>query len=317
MNDMIAFGPVPSRRLGRSIGINNIPAKICTYSCIYCQVGKALKTVVKRGSFYKPEKIYEDIASRVRLTHESGELIDYLTFVPDGEPTLDIHLGDEIGLLKELGYKIAIITNASLLWIEDVRNAILSANWISLKIDTVSEDTWQMVNRPHASLKMDQVMDGIVGFSRIFEGALNTETMLIRGVNDSTEEIQAVAEFIGGLGTDNNYLAIPTRPPTESWVKPTNEKTMNQAFQIYSDHNLHPEYLIGYEGNAFASTGDTEADLLSITAVHPMREDAVRVLLETNKDNWKMIDRMIHRGKLIKYQYEGNNFYMRTFPGIH
>ena len=112
---MIAFGPVPSRRLGRSLGINNIPAKVCSYSCIYCQLGRTIKISVERRAFYNPEKVFENVRRKVEEAKIRGEKIDYLTFVPDGEPTLDLNLGVEMELLKGMGIPIAVLTNSSLL----------------------------------------------------------------------------------------------------------------------------------------------------------------------------------------------------------
>ncbi|GAH79790.1 unnamed protein product, partial [marine sediment metagenome] len=122
---MITFGPVPSRRLGRSLGINNIPPKVCSYSCVYCQVGRTLNIQVERRTFYEPEKILEEAFDRVKKTEKIGEAINYLTFVPDGEPTLDKNLGRTIELLKPPGIKIAVITNGSLIWREDVREELM------------------------------------------------------------------------------------------------------------------------------------------------------------------------------------------------
>jgi len=119
---MITFGPVPSRRLGRSLGINNIPPKICTYSCVYCQVGQTIQMQVHRKDYYDPDKILKDVQTKIEKVQARGDTIDYLTFVPDGEPTLDINLGQEIEMLGEFGIKIAVITNASLLWREVFRN---------------------------------------------------------------------------------------------------------------------------------------------------------------------------------------------------
>jgi len=114
----IAFGPVPSRRLGRSLGINNIPPKTCSYSCVYCQLGKTSNMLVKRQSFYKPEDVLREVKRKVHEASLRDERIDYLTFVPDGEPTLDINIGEEISLLKRIGIPIAVITNASLLTLQ-------------------------------------------------------------------------------------------------------------------------------------------------------------------------------------------------------
>ena len=122
---MIAYGPVPSRRLGRSLGINNIPPKICSYSCVYCQLGRTKKMQVDRTAYYEPQKILKAVRDKVHNVKQRGESIDYLTFVSDGEPTLDINLGHEIELVRQLGIKIAVITNASLIWREDVREELL------------------------------------------------------------------------------------------------------------------------------------------------------------------------------------------------
>jgi wyosine [tRNA(Phe)-imidazoG37] synthetase (radical SAM superfamily) len=126
---MIAFGPVPSRRLGRSLGINNIPPKVCTYSCVYCQVGKTTRMQVDRMPFYDPEAVCRDVRRQIADARRKGEAIDYLTFVPDGEPTLDVNLGNEIELLKSLGLKIAVITNGALAWRKDVRADLAKADW--------------------------------------------------------------------------------------------------------------------------------------------------------------------------------------------
>jgi wyosine [tRNA(Phe)-imidazoG37] synthetase (radical SAM superfamily) len=132
---MIAFGPVPSRRLGRSLGINNIPPKVCSYSCVYCQLGRTLKMQVERQAFHLPEEILVAVQKKVNSVKAAGESIDYLTFVPDGEPSLDINLGHAIELLRPLGLPIAVITNASLIWREDVRTDLRKADWVSLKVD--------------------------------------------------------------------------------------------------------------------------------------------------------------------------------------
>jgi wyosine [tRNA(Phe)-imidazoG37] synthetase (radical SAM superfamily) len=126
---MMTFGPVPSRRLGRSLGINNIPHKTCTYSCVYCQVGRTRRFQLERAEFYEPEAIAREVRKRTAKLRELGEGIDYLTFVPDGEPTLDLNLASTIELLKPLGIRVAVITNGSLLGREDVRATLMGADW--------------------------------------------------------------------------------------------------------------------------------------------------------------------------------------------
>jgi wyosine [tRNA(Phe)-imidazoG37] synthetase (radical SAM superfamily) len=313
---IIAFGPVPSRRLGRSLGINNIPAKICTYSCIYCQLGSTIKKQIERRSFYKPERIFKEGQKLVEKVGKRGEKIDYLTFVPDGEPTLDIALGEEISLLRALGTKIAVITNGSLIDRADVRRGLSMADLVSLKIDALSEDIWRVVDRPHVSLNHHEILDGMILFAHEFKGDLITETMLIHGVNDNEEEINRVAEFLVKLKPVKAYVAIPTRPPAENWVKPASQHIINLAYQKFSEKlgEDRVEYLIGYEGDSFASTGDFVEDLISITSVHPMREDALENFLKKANSDWSLVYDLIKKGKLVELEFEGHKFYMRKLP---
>jgi wyosine [tRNA(Phe)-imidazoG37] synthetase (radical SAM superfamily) len=312
---MIAFGPVPSRRLGRSLGINNIPPKVCTYACVYCQLGRTIKMQVERCAFYEPDKILKDVEEKIENAKEVGESIDYLTFVPDGEPTLDANLGLEIELLKPLGIKIAVITNASLVWREDVREDLRKADWVSLKVDSTREDIWRRINRPHRTLQLASILDGMLEFAKVYRGELVTETMLVEGINDSDDHVKEVADFLAQLRPAKAYLSIPTRPPAEKWVQSPDEEAINRAYQILSKRVDQVEYLIGYEGNAFAFTGHVEEDLLSITAVHPMREEAVNEFLARAGADWPVFHRLIAQGQLIEMEYGGKRFYMRKLHG--
>ena len=308
---MITFGPVPSRRLGNSLGINNIPPKKCTYACVYCQLGRTIGMRIKRQSYFSAQYIYSQVRQKVQRAGEHGENIDYLTFVPDGEPTLDINLGREIELLKPLGIKIAVITNASLIWRESVRDELSKADWVSIKIDAVQENIWHEINRPHGSLELQLILDGIRKFSRSYLGELTTETMMVRGLNDQAAVLGAVADFISEIDPLIAYLAIPIRPPAEEFAVAPPEGVINKAFQIFDRRVKRTEYLIGYEGNDFAFTGDVEDDILSITAVHPMREDAMRDFLNRAGSDWKVIGGLIRQNRLIETTFEGKRFYLR------
>jgi len=312
----IAFGPVPSRRLGRSLGINNIPPKFCPYSCVYCQVGKTIDLTIARRSFYKTEEIFEQVKSKVNETSPRNEKIDYLTFVADGEPTLDINLGNEISLLKQIGIPIAVITNSSLIWQNDTKEDLLEADFVSFKIDTVNKKLWKRINRPHKDLKLNTILEGISDFTNEFRGTIISETMLIDGIKYG-DEFEKIAEFLKNLKRlDKAYIAIPTRPPTESWVTPAKEETVNAAFQVFAEKlgAKKLEYLIGYEGNAFSFTGRVEEDLLSITSVHPMRKEAVKEFLKKTDTCWSIIEKLLLENKLVELEYSGKIYYMRKLP---
>lgn len=312
---MIAFGPVPSRRLGKSLGINNIPPKICTYSCVYCQLGRTRNMQVERKEFYKPEEIQHAVEKKIKESGKRKEPIDYLTFVPDGEPTLDINLGKEIELLKPLGTKIAIITNSSLIWDKAVRDDLSRADWVSVKIDAISQNIWHKIDRPHGSLKLQEILEGISEFTYSFSGYIVTETMLIQDINDNSSELEKIADFISNLDIKKSYLSIPTRPPAEKWVKPATEYKINRAYQIFKEKGIDVEYLIGYEGNSFAYTGNVEEDLLSITSVHPMKEEAIIEFLKKADSNWDIIKKLLKEKKFVEIKYRDNKFYMRKLPG--
>lgn len=307
---MIAFGPVPSRRLGRSLGINNIPPKNCTYSCIYCQVGRALRTGIDRQSFYEPEAILAEVRGHLEKVHGP---VDYLTFVPDGEPTLDKQLGRTICLLHKLGLPIAVISNASLVWRSDVQEDLTGADWVSLKIDTVDSQTWHRINRPNRHLALPSILAGIREFARIFKGRFVTETMLAEGVNDADETLEHLAHFLGSLKPAAAYLSIPTRPPAERSVRGPDEAKVNHAYQILSRRLARVECLTGYEGNAFASSGNLTEDVLNITAVHPLREEAVRSLVDRDHASWAEVEDMVACEQLAEVQYAGDTFYMRKW----
>ena len=311
----VAFGPVPSRRLGRSLGINNIPPKVCTYSCVYCQLGRTLDMQINRVPFCQPERVRVDVKRKIERALGEAEGTDYLAFVPDGEPTLDANLGEEIGLLRPLGMKIAVISNSSLIWQADVRDALAKADWVSLKIDATEELVWRKINRPHKSLRHDRILDGMLEFAGNYEGELATETMLVRNLNDGKNQLKALARFVAELGPSTAYLSIATRPPAEDWVQSPSEYTMNRAYQVFRERIDHVECLTGYEGNAFAFTGNAERDLLSITAVHPMRKEAVTEFLTRAGAKWSLVRKLLAEHQLVKLDYEGHAFYVRKLPG--
>lgn len=308
---MIAFGPVPSRRLGRSLGINNIPAKICSYSCAYCQVGKTLQMEVQRRSFYSPQEICQEVKEKVNSSQSLGHAIDYLTFVPDGEPTLDTNLGQEIDMLRSLGIRIAVISNASLIWDESVRKELSKADWVSLKVDALDERIWRRMDRPHRALQHEAILQGILEFAKDFEGTLVTESMLLAGINDDENSLQAIAKFLEKVDPNVAYISVPTRPPAEKWAAMPPEESICQAYQIFCSRIKQVELLVGYEGDSFDLTGNVESDILSIAAVHPMREAAVKKFLLQSRESWELVQRLIDQGKLIKTEYMGNNFYLR------
>lgn len=309
---MIVFGPIPSRRLGRSLGINNIPPKICSYSCVYCQVGLTTKLSIDRKEFYSPMMIYTSVKDRLNKLKISNDIVDYLSFVPDGEPTLDINLAETIQLLQNLGIKIAVFTNSSLVWHKDLQEALNFADYVSLKVDSTHEKTWLKINRPHKSLSLQKILDGILEFQQNYSGKLVTETMLIDGMNDNEDDLIKTAHFIVKVSPQVAYLTVPTRPtPLKHIHRPYKEK-LDSVYKIFKSIYADTELLDIYEGNEFSTGFEPEQELINIMAVHPMRKDAVENYLEKIKSDWNVITKLIEEEKITELEYEGNLFYKKN-----
>jgi wyosine [tRNA(Phe)-imidazoG37] synthetase (radical SAM superfamily) len=307
----LTFGPVPSRRLGQSLGINNVTTKTCSYACVYCQVGPTTEGRIEPGNFFSPAQICAAVSAHLNRIRSSGQRVDYLTFVPDGEPTLDKRLGESIQALRRLEVPIAVITNASLLSRPEVRARLAAADLVSVKVDSVNEPAWRRINRPHRDLQLKHVLQGIREFATGYTGTLFTETMLIAGLNDSRDALEATAKFIAGLAPHTAWLAVPVRPPAVAGVRGTDERGLLRAHEIYAARLARVGLLTGPEPGEFAHTGDARTDLLAITAVHPMRETDVRRLLAEDHADWGLVETLLSEGALRAVNYEGQRFYMR------
>lgn len=308
---MITFGPVPSRRLGYSLGINHIPPKHCTYACVYCQVGQTTNMGITRREFYPVAHIVNEVEQAINRAAERGRAIDFLTLVPDGEPTLDLHLGDLIRELKKLLIPVAVISNASLIDRPDVQDDLLSADWVSLKVDSLEEDTWRRLNRPHHSLSLIGILNGVLSFRQKFMGELVTETMLVSGINDRADSIRALSNFLEELQPFKSYLSIPTRPPLEPWARPPEAEALQDLLGTIEKSHHFFDFLFESEVDDFVSTGNLAEDVLGITAVHPLRESALRTLVAEANGNWNLIESLIMSGQLFRLTYRDTHFYTR------
>ncbi len=310
---MEIFGPVPSRRLGMSLGINNIPPKVCSYSCLYCQVGKGDIKQITRQAFYEPDYLVDKVKSVLSKITDKQNYPDYLTIVPDGEPTLDINLRTLIDKLKLLKIPVAVITNASLINTPDVREDLLKTDYVSIKSDSFNSTIWKKINVPYKTLNLQDILQGIHLFSNEFQGNLVTETMLLKGINDTPEDLLNTAQTISTFNPDTAFISVPTRPTAYKKAAKPDEGTVTMAYEIFSKHIKNVELLTGYEGNAFASSGNFTEDILSITAVHPMREDAVMLLLNKSGKKKDVLLELIADNQIEKINYRGENYYLRRF----
>jgi len=310
---MNVFGPIPSRRLGRSLGINNIPYKHCSYSCVYCQLGRTNSMQIERQEFYKPEVIFKEAEEKINKLKKENENIDYITYVCDGEPTLDKNLGTEIEMLKSFGIKVAVVTNASLLWMNDVKQDLMKADLVSVKIDSVIEEVWKRIDRPNGKLELSTILDGIRDFAGVYKNQLITETMLVKGMNDNKEDISAIAEFIKDINPIKAYILVPTRPPAEKSVEPVDIKRITELnYYISCYFKGRTVCILSDGGNDFSSTGDIEEDFLSIIAVHPMDMDATSVFFESRGQSMDSVKRLLESNKIKEIEYNGNKYFIKA-----
>jgi wyosine [tRNA(Phe)-imidazoG37] synthetase (radical SAM superfamily) len=209
------FGPVASRRLGRSLGIDVVPYKTCTFDCVYCHTGRTTGQTIERRAWFTLDEILADVRSRLDASP------DYLTIGGSGEPTLYADLGALITELKSLTTTpVAVLTNGSLLWRADVREALQPADVVIPSLDAADEVAFQVVNRPHTALSAEQVWQGLVELRHAYRGAYWLEVFLIDGPASAEPRVSRLVERVGQLGADRVQLNTVTRPPAESWVVP-------------------------------------------------------------------------------------------------
>lgn len=312
----LVFGPLRSRRLGMSLGINNIPAKTCTYSCVYCQVGRTDRLTLTRQRFHDPAEVADAVGRRVREAREAGIVIDYLTFVPDGEPTLDAELAEEIDLLRTFDLPIAVISNASLLADRDVREVLGMADLVSLKVDSVAEECWRRICRPHGGLELEAVLDGVTRFAASHAGTLLTETMLVDGLCADAENMRATARFIGGLSPAAAYLSVPLRPPAEQWVKAPPGGFQAVAHGLLAGEVRRAEIMgSDVQGELLAPGGDPERNLPAVAAVHPVPEAAALSYLERTGSDPALLEKLVADRAIRRVKHLGKWFFVPARSG--
>jgi wyosine [tRNA(Phe)-imidazoG37] synthetase (radical SAM superfamily) len=271
------FGPVPSRRLGQSLGIDTIPLKTCNWNCVYCQLGRTVPLTNERREYHPRYEILAEVEQAL-AAHRPGE-IDWVTFVGSGEPTLHIGLGRLIRKVKRLTpLPVAVITNGALLYLPEVREELAVADAILPTLDAGNAKLYRKINRPHPDITFERLVDGLIAFRKEYLGKLWVEVMLVRDLNDTEEALQEIAAVLKQVRPDEVHINLPTRPPAETWVQPPDEEGLMRALAILGDvaQVVHPA-----EGSFDLSGSENVVDaIVSIITRHPMREDELRHALE-------------------------------------
>jgi wyosine [tRNA(Phe)-imidazoG37] synthetase (radical SAM superfamily) len=239
------YGPVPSRRLGRSLGIDLVPHKICTYDCIYCQIGKTTEKTLVRKEYVPVKEILEEVE---RFLREETSSIDVLSLTGSGEPTLHSQIRSLIERFKAItSIPVAVITNGSLLYDEEIRKDLLRADFVLPSLDAISSEIFMKINRPREGFSVEKVIEGLVEFRKAYKGQIWLEILFCKGVNDSKEELLRMKNVVDRIGPDRIHLNTVIRPPSEKWAVPLDQEEM-EALRVFfgekalivSEFNRHP-----------------------------------------------------------------------------
>jgi wyosine [tRNA(Phe)-imidazoG37] synthetase (radical SAM superfamily) len=263
------FGPVPSRRLGQSLGIDPVPLKTCNWNCVYCQLGRSRPLINERLDYFPPKDILAEVKETLK-NHKPGE-IDWITFVGSGETTLHATVGGLICGVKALtDLPVAVITNGSLLYLPEIRAELSAADAVLPSLDAGNAQLYKKINRPHPETTFKRLVDGLIAFREEYQGKLWIEVMLIRDLNDTEAALKEIALVLQRIQPDEVHIIQPTRPPVETWVQPPDEEGLLRARAIFGDiaNIVHPA-----SGSFDLSGNKSLVDaIVGIITRHPMRE---------------------------------------------
>ena len=301
MSDMkYLFGPVPSRRMGLSLGISPIPKKTCNYSCIYCQLGRTNRMTNTRQEYFPLQDIIDEFDAHI----DASKDCDVITLVGEGEPTLYSRMGELIDALHErTEIPIAVITNGALMYDEQVRKELMKADIVLPSLDACTEEMFKKIDRPIGTIKYDEVVDGLITFSKEYQGKLYLEVMLLDGMNDTEEELQGFKELLGKMKYDRVYLNTAVRPPAEENVNACSKEKMAHAVEVLNGISI--EMLA--EGGFSSDIEDDYEAILSIIGRHPMNQHEIKILLDGRKHSNvdEMLKQLAEDPKVDCQEYKG------------
>jgi wyosine [tRNA(Phe)-imidazoG37] synthetase (radical SAM superfamily) len=299
------YGPVPSRRLGRSLGIDLVPHKVCSYNCIYCQIGETTEKTLLRKEYIPTQEVLGELRA---FLSKNGSSFDHISLSGSGEPILHSKIRLVIEGIKEMTLiPVAVLTNGSLLYEEEVRKDLIGADIILPSLDAVSSETFMRINRPYKGLSVEKVIEGMVEFRKVYKGQIWLEILFCKGVNDSQSELLQMKKTVDRIQPDLIHLNTVVRPPSEQWAIPLSLKEMEEirAFfgeraSIISEFDRHP---------LAASERDRGEEILRILRRRPLSlTDLSEGMGIPQKELEGYIRPMVEEGR-IKIRSFGNAIY--------
>ncbi len=302
---MHTYGPVPSRRLGFSLGIDIVPFKTCSLDCIYCQLGPAPKKTIHRKEYFS----LSDILSQIKKKLSSGQRIDYITFSGSGEPTLNKALGKIIKKIKKTtSIPVAVLTNSTFLSQKSTRNALMDADLVVPSLDAVTQEIFLKVNRPYPSLNIEEIIQGLREFSQGFKGSIWLEIMLVKGVNDSLSHIRKLKEAIAKIKPEKVQLNTVIRPPAEKNARPLSLKKLEKINKVFGKNC---EIIAEFSREAQKSTpGNLEGAILSLIQRRPVTLADISVSLGKSKNEIiRSLDSLLAEGKIKSVSHKSLKYF--------
>jgi len=301
------FGPVRSRRLGFSLGVDLIPYKICSLDCPYCQLGRTTVKTIERSPYGDADSIIAELSQVL----QEKQKIDYITLSGSGEPTLSSHLGAIIRRIKEItDIPVAVLTNGTLLHLSEVREELSAADLVIPSLDAVSEDIFQLVNRPHPLVTVQQMVAGLERFRKMFGGQLWLEIMLLKGVNDSAEEIEKIKKAIAPIAFDRVQLNTPVRPAWDGSIMPLSSAELDA---IRERIGAPCEVIAGTRQKQRGAASDLEERIVRVIQRRPLNlPDIADVLGMPPAQVSKHLAQLEEQGRVTTRRYGSELFYQMT-----
>ena len=295
------YGPVPSRRLGFSLGVDILPYKACSFDCVYCQLGRTDRKADRRGRYFSSS----DIVRQIKEAIIRNPQIDHITFSGSGEPTLNTGIGELIRMIKKTtDIPVVVLTNSSLLTRPSVRRALLAADIVVPSLDAATAASFRRVNRPLPSIKIDEIIKGLILFRREFQGRIWLEVMLVKGINDSPADIKALKKAVARIRPDKIQLNTVVRPPAEKWARPLSQGKLKR---IKKDLGDRAEVVVDFRRRPSSPGGQNlKKAILGIAGRRPVTLDDLTTSLGRGKNEirpqletllcWRRISRQRHKG---------------------
>jgi len=303
--DSRIFGPVPSRRLGLSLGIDLVPFKTCTYDCIYCQVGRTTNKTVECKEFFPVEDILSQLRKRV-----SSDSFDVITFSGSGEPTLYNKLDELVYEIKKItDTKIALLTNGSLLWRDEVRKKVLGVDIILPTITSIFEKTYKLIHRPHPGLSIKKVIDGLIRLRSEYKGKIFLELFVLKGINDNEDELNPLKEVIDKINPEKIQINTAVRPPSERVVTAVDREGLEKIRKLLGSK---AEIIAHTYKSAFKEVkGDITHAILEMIKRRPVRDkdisDALGIDISVVHS---IIKGLLIKGMISEYEHLGDTYYV-------